>query len=263
MSAMDLMRAIRECRVPSGTAAIWWLGQNGYIFKSPEGVTLGVDLYLTDSCRNLNPALNLARRVPVFIEPEDLRVDVFACTHNHLDHADPETIGRLRIKETAQFVGPHPCCQVFREKGVDAARILPAWPDCRLEFGDLTLHGTFAIPTDDSDLNHMGFVLRFGTGPAVWITGDTDWSDLLASAARFSPDLMIVCINGGFNNLSHYEAATLASRVKPRVAVPCHYDLFADNSVDPGQFRASLAVCAPDVAYRELEHGKLFLLQAL
>ncbi len=257
------MREIRQYRVPRRAAAIWWLGQNGYIFKSPEGVTLSVDLYLTNSCAAAyaDSGVNLDRRVPVLIEPEEVNVDVFTCTHNHMDHTDPETIGRLRHKDTAQFVGPHPTCEVYLEKGIETGRIVPAWPDCRLQFGDITLHGAFAMPTDDTDLNHMGFVLEFGGGPKVYITGDTDYSELLASAAKWSPDMMITCINGGFNNLSHFEAAQLASRIKPRVAVPCHYDMFPDNSVDPLQFRAALTTTAPGVHYLQLEHGKALLLE--
>jgi len=58
------------------------------------------------------------------------------------------------------------------------------------------------------------------------------------------------------NNLSHYEAAQLAGQIRPRVAIPCHYDMFPDNSVDPGQFRASLKMRAPEVAFQRLEHGQ-------
>lgn len=238
---------------------MWWFGQNGYIFKSPEGTLASVDLYLTNSCVGLAPGLDLSRRVPVLVEPEDLDVDVFLCTHNHQDHTDPETVRRLRNKDTAHFAGPHPSCQVFSREGIESGRIVAAWPDCDLEFGDLRVRGTFALPTDETDLNHMGFVVQFGAGPKVYITGDTDYSDLLASAARHKPDVMITCINGGFNNLSHFEAARLAASIRPKVAIPCHYDMFPDNSVDPRQFRASLTLQAPGVAYQELEHGTPFL----
>lgn len=255
------MGEIKACRVPPRTAAIWWLGQNGYIFKSPAGVTVALDLYLTNSCAALggNSGLNLDRRVPVWIQPGELEVDVFACTHNHQDHTDPETIARLCRDRIGHFVGPQPSCEVFRRKGVSADRILPAWPDCRMQFGDVTLHGTFALPTDGSDLNHMGFALAFEGGPVIYNTGDTDYSELLESAAKFAPDMMIVCINAGFNNLSHFEAALLAARIKPKVAVPCHYDLFPDNAADPQQFRACLAARAPEVRYLQLEHAQAFL----
>ena len=52
---MSLMREIREFPVPRGTVALWFLGQNGFIFKSPEGTLLAIDLYLTNSCVNIAP----------------------------------------------------------------------------------------------------------------------------------------------------------------------------------------------------------------
>lgn len=259
---MSLMDEIRAFAVPKRSVALWWFGQNGYIFKSPEGTLASVDLYLTDSCALLDIPIDLSRRVPVLIEPEDVRVDVYACTHNHQDHTDPETIRRLRNKEVRQFVGPHPTCGVYEREGIETGRIVPAWPQCELEFGDLRLHGTFALPTDTTDLNHMGFVLQFGTGPRIYITGDSDYTELLAEAARHKPDLMITCINGGFNNMSHWEAASVAAKIHPKAAIPCHYDMFADNAVDPKQFRASLKLQAPEVGYQELRHGEPFVFTA-
>lgn len=258
---MSLMQEIRACAVPRNSVALWWFGQNGFIFKSAEGTLLSTDLYLTDSCAEAyaDSGINLCRQVPVLIPPEELQVDLYTCTHNHQDHTDPATIERLRHKDTTQFIGPHPSCEVFAEKGVESGRIVPAWPACELEFRDVVIHGTFALPTDATDLNHMGFVFQFGKGPRVYVTGDTDYSELLASAGKYKPDLMITCINGGFNNLSHYEAAQLAAQIQPQAAIPCHYDMFPDNAADPAQFRASLAMRAPGVRYVRLEHGKAFV----
>jgi L-ascorbate 6-phosphate lactonase len=251
-----LMREIREFPVPAKSVALWWFGQNGYIFKSHEGTLVSTDLYLTHSCEKLHVELDLRRRVPILIEPEEIDVDVYTCTHNHQDHTDPETIGRLRNRDTTLFVGPHPSCDVYRAQRVEEGRIRAAWPACGIEHRDVVIHGTFALPTDDTDLNHMGYVFCFGNGPRVYVTGDTDYSELLASAARHRPDLMITCINGGFNNLSHYEAAELAGKIRPRAAIPCHYDMFPDNAVDPRQFAASLKMRAPEVGYLELSYGR-------
>jgi L-ascorbate 6-phosphate lactonase len=255
-----LMDQIRDFRVPPRSVAFWWLGQNGYIFKTSEGTLASVDLYLTDSCAGLIPGLNLSRRVPVLISPEELRLDVFACTHSHQDHTDPWTLRALRSKDTMQFVGPHPSCEIFRAEGIEHGRIVPAWPDCELEFRDVRMRGTFALPTDDTDLNHMGFVFEFGGGPKVHVTGDTDYTELLCSAAKHSPDLVITCINGGFNNLSHWEAADIVGKIKPRAAIPCHYDMFPDNAADPRLFQAALKLRAPGVGYQELRHGEPFVL---
>ncbi len=249
---MDLIRAYD---VPERSVAVWWLGQSGYIFKTPAGTLAGVDLYLTDSCAAAHPGMDLTRRVPVMIAPEELRIDLFACTHNHADHTDVETIRGISKGEMT-FAGPAPSCEVFRREGVSPDRILMTWPDCDVRFRDIRIRGTFALPTDDTDLNHMGFVFEFGEGPKIYITGDTDACDLVYSAAKHAPDVMIAVINGGFNNLSHWEAAQLAAKVKPGIAIPSHYDMFPDNAADPRQFQAALKVLAPEVVYRELEHGK-------
>jgi len=256
---VSLMREIREFRVEKDSVAIWWFGQNGYIFKSPEGTLVSVDLYLTDSCVNLRTDVDLRRLVPILVAPEELDVDIFTCTHNHQDHTDPYTIRALRHKDTMQFVGPMPTCDVYAAEGVEQSRIVRVWPKSNYEARDLRMIGTFALPTDDTDLNHMGFVLQFGSGPKIYITGDTDFHELLGAAGKHEPDVMITCMNGGFNNLSHWEAAQLVGMVKPKLAVPCHYDMFADNRIDPEQFRAALAMQGIKVRYRALVHGQAFV----
>ena len=204
---MGLMGQIREYQTPKGAVALWWFGQNGYILKSAEGTLAGVDLYLTDSCAAAYPEVDLHRKIPALIEPEDLELDIFACTHNHQDHTDPETIGRLRNKDTFRFLGPAPSCTVYRQQHVEEGRITTTYPDFQGEFADV----------------------------------------------------MITCINGGYNNLSHWEAAKLAAEIKPKVAIPCHYDLFPDNCCDPKQFRAALTVAAPSVLYQEMTYGEPLL----
>jgi len=256
---MSLMNDIRSYPVPRGGVALWWFGQNGFIFKSPEGTLVSVDLYLTNSCDGAVPGLDLSRKVPVLLPPEDVNVDVYTCTHNHQDHTDPGTLRGLRNKDTMQFVGPNPSCEVFRREGVESGRIVPAWPKCEIEFRDVSLRGTFALPTDDSDLCHMGFLYKFGNGPKIYVTGDTDYHELLLEARKHSPDVVITVINGGFNNLSHFEAADLVGKIRPKAAIPCHYDMFPENSIDPLQFRAAMKIKAPDVRYQQLEHGKVFV----
>jgi L-ascorbate 6-phosphate lactonase len=259
---MSLMREIRQFAVPKSAVALWWFGQNSYIFKSHEGTLTSVDMYLTDSCNGLEPSLDLSRQAPVLIAPEELDVDVFSCTHNHQDHTDPWTIRGLRNKDTMQFVGPHPSCEVYRSENVEEGRIIPTWPKNTVEFRDVSMTGTFALPTDDSDLNHMGYVYSFGSSaPKIYVTGDTDFSELLFSVEKQKPDIVITVINGGFNNLSHWEAAEVCSRIKPKVAIPCHYDMFADNAIDPKQFRATLGLRAPGVTYQQLEYGKPYVFE--
>jgi L-ascorbate 6-phosphate lactonase len=244
--------------VPDGAVAVWWFGQNGYIFKSPAGILVGIDLYLTNSVPELLPKLviNAHRMQPVFLRPEEVDVDIFACTHSHFDHADPLTIRNLPKKDSVLFVGPYLTCLKMHEYGVPESQTTCLAVEQEMQHGDVKIRGAYAVPTDAGDLNHLGFLLTFGDRVRIYNTGDTDHSELLGAVARHSPQVLITCINGNFNNLSHWEAAELAKWIEPRIAIPCHYDMFPDNAMDPAQFRASLKIRAPGVEYRELPHAE-------
>jgi L-ascorbate 6-phosphate lactonase len=256
---MALIDEIHGFEVPAGSVALWFLGQNGWVLKSPGGFTVAVDPYLSDLCKGRRPNLDQARQVPVYIEPAALKVDLLACTHSHLDHACPVTIAGGRKAGTRRFLGPAETLTVFEKAGVPADERIPFWPNHVLRFADLTFTGTFALPTDHTDLTHMGFIIAVRDGPVLYITGDTADTPILRTAARHRPDLMIVCINAGFRNLSHWQAAELVRDIDPETAIPCHYDMFPDNTCPPHMFRASLAVLGIEEKYRLLQHATPFV----
>ena len=259
--SQECMKSVRSFKVDHGSVALWWLGQMGYLIKTPAGTLFSVDAYLTNSCKKIGDSMgmNLDRKVPILIEPEELEVDHFLCTHSHGDHADPETITRLRPGAVETFVGPGLACETYAQCGVDKSKVQQVYPGGKTQFSDVTLHGTFALPTDDGELTHMGYVLAIENGPRVYISGDTDYHELLGHVRRLEPDVMITCMNSGFNNMSHWEAAELAGIIKPKVAIPCHYDMFPDNAADPQLFRAALKFKAPEVRYQQLEYVKPFV----
>ena len=57
-------------------------------------------------------------------------------------------------------------------------------------------------------------------------------------------------------------ATPLAGLIKPKVAIPCHYDMFPDNAADPQPFRAALKFKAPDVRYQQFEYVKPFVFKS-
>jgi len=259
----ELMREIAETRVETDTLAVWFLGQNGWVIKSPGGAVITVDPYLSDSCNPSRRGLDLARRVPIPVAAEDLTADLLVCTHSHKDHADPETLcpcarsGRIK-----GFLGPGDTQAVFQEAGVVESECELTWPNRMTEVGDILLTGTFALATDAGDLTHMGFIIQAGGGPKLWITGDTAWCDLLAEAGlKHLPDAIILPINGGYGNLSHWEAAELVRRVDPAQAIPCHWDMFGDNSCSPHMFQASLTVKGVGEKYRLPVHCRKMVIE--
>jgi L-ascorbate 6-phosphate lactonase len=133
------------------------------------------------------------------------------------------------------------------------------WPNKTHTLGDLSIRATFAIPFAGDDLTHVGYLLAVRGGPTVYFTGDTGWHDLLADAvAPHKPDVLVTVINPAFRNLSPAEAALLARRLDVKVAIPCHYDLFADNCQPPQLLHTNLKLQGIGDRYRVLRHGEAF-----
>lgn len=175
MSSQEYMRSIRSFSVPEGALAVWFLGQKGFLLKDSISPLIAIDLYLTNSCAQLPNDLNyrLDRQLPIFIEPEDLDVDIFLTTHSHQDHADPETISRVPKTGHTVFAGPFNAIKVFEECGVPQQALRMLHPGQTFDLGTATVQATFALPTDTTDLNHTGLLVTFSNGITFYNTGDT------------------------------------------------------------------------------------------
>ena len=55
--------------------------------------------------------------------------------------------------------------------------------------------------------------------------------------------------------MTYQEAADLSGDLRPRLTVPTHYDMFANNSADPRLFAEYMDVKYPDLRYWIGEHG--------
>ena len=265
LASKDFMAAIHAYQPGPGKTAVWHLGQNSWILKGENGKTLAVDPYLTDFCASKRTGKRVpkSRLLPVFIEPEDLKVDAVLITHSHPDHADPFTLERLTIKNSALFLAPWQALKVISEAGIPFSRQLLMHPlqtevICPEGGAGIEVTGTFAEPTDLSDLNHMGFVVQFPGGRVWYNSGDTAKTELLEHVKRYQPAMMTVCINGGYHNLSHWEAAEICALVHPEVAVPCHYDMMPHNLQSPHMFRKSLYEKTKSVRYLRMEYYQAY-----
>jgi len=257
VDSREYMESIRQHQVPPNALTIWYLGQNGFILKDSAGPLVGIDLYLTNGCatRFAHLPYRLDRQLPVFIEPEDLDVDVFITTHSHEDHADPETIRRMRKTSTTKFIGPFDSIQVYQSCGVDQSCCRLIHPGESVELAPSTFaQATFAVPTDTTDLNHTGILLRFPSGLTFLNTGDTAYAECLKSLLPTDIDICAICINGGFNNLSVTEATALVKALKPQTVIPCHYDMMINNIASPKMLKVAMDLKGIDAQYVEMKY---------
>lgn len=239
-----LMPAMATPVLKTHEAALWFLGQAGYLFRAGE-VAVAIDPYLTDSVGAIVP--DFSRCIPSPLAPEELAVDLYLVTHDHLDHLDPETIARYQHKEETMFVAPRLASIKLRSLGVPARRIRTVDASESAVVCDVTVEGIFALPTGRDVLDTVGYRLLFPNGRSVYHASDTAFCPLLLQAAPKGVDVLIVPINGKWGNLNVAQAVELTQAVGPCHVLPCHYDVMALNAENPETFLHLCRQAAPGV----------------
>jgi L-ascorbate 6-phosphate lactonase len=257
---MNLAQTIRETHVAVGSLAIFWLAQAGFVFKTPAGRIIYIDPYLTDSVhRQLGQLFyGFKRMVLPPIAPEEVEADVLVCTHSHEDHLDVDLIPVVARNRAPHFVGAPDCEPKFAALGLPSDRYTILRKGETLDFGDFRLTGVYA---DHGELapDALGVLLQTG-GIAVWQVGDTayrpeKWQDVFQQGI----DVILPPINGAFGNLNAVEAARLAGDAGAKVAIPCHFWMFAEHGGNPAQFLEACKEHAPKVHPLLMSPGERFV----
>jgi len=231
-----------------------WLGQAGFLFRTPGGRRVLLDPYLSDACERLFGFKRLS--LPA-IAPEDVEADWVILTHEHADHLDPDAIPVIaRNNPGCRFAGPAGCVEGLEAAGVAADRRVLLEPNQRHDLGDLVVH---TVPADHGDISAsaLAMVLEFG-GVRIMATGDSSWRPVLFKPLYdLKPDVVLPAINGVFGNMNHIDAARLVSEAKPRFAIPCHFWTLAEQGAgDPAGFIHACAAMCPEVKALLLRPGE-------
>lgn len=243
------MKTILNTSLASNQAALWFLGQSGFIIKSCNR-TVVIDPYLSNSVAEVSP--RLTRLYPPPLLPSELKADVYIVTHDHLDHLDPKTLAGYQYRDTTTFVAPRLASEKLRSLGIPSARIVTIDSGQTRTVLDIAISGIYAIGNDPASIDTAGYHLMFANGRSVYHSADTDFSDLLLRCVK-PAEMAMVCINGQWGNLNIEQAAELVNRINPRYAVPHHYDLMALNAKDPAIFEYQMNYVNPTVQVKILK----------
>jgi L-ascorbate metabolism protein UlaG (beta-lactamase superfamily) len=233
---------------------LWWLGQSGYLIQWQRRHAL-IDPYLSNSLTKKYAETDKphVRMTELVVSPDKLDfIDVVTSSHNHTDHFDPETLNPLREKNPRmKIIVPEANRAVSAERldidpeefiGMDSGRTKPA--------GGFRFQG---IPAAHNDLDtneweenlYLGYIIEMGMF-RVYHAGDTKlWDGMVDYIRPFRVDVAILPINGDrperrvAGNLDGREAAQLARDIGARIVIPCHYDMFEFNTVEPDEFVAA------------------------
>lgn len=202
---------------------IRFLGQSGYVLRT-EKTQIIIDPYLSDS---VNRVAGRPRTLPIPMQPRDICCDAVICTHDHLDHLDPDTVGAIPRGQLFITTSEGKCH--LGQLGQTNVSILRVGESVTV--GDMDITAVFA----DHTVEAFGLVVQ-AEGKTLYFSGDTLYNETLFDIARYHPDLAFICINGKLGNMNVQEAAQLTNIIGARVSIPNHYDMFASNSEDPRKF---------------------------
>lgn len=222
---------------------ITWLGQAGLLFES-GGYEIMLDPYLSDI---VGERMGRHRREPVCEEFLKRQPDAVICTHNHLDHTDPNTLGILLAQEKLmQVLAPDGAWQEIRKFGGQHNYILfNRQTEVTLREGIRVK----AIRAEHSAPYAIG-VLIFAEGKTYYITGDTLYNNRIFPELPENIDVVFLPVNGEGNNMNMADAARFAEKTGAKTAVPVHWGMLDD--INPKEFKCSAGVVIPEI-YREIK----------
>ena len=242
--------------IKKGEVGVFFLGQAGFVFKTDEGTLIAVDPYLSNCCERY---FGFKRLMPYVLDPRDIIFDYVVSTHAHYDHFDPDTVPILLENGKTKFVGAldteEECARLGIKSGVSFIKV-----GDKVKLNDATLT---AVKCDHGEgtPHAIGLLFEFGD-KKVYIMGDTAYRpDWLSDPNLYSPDLLILPINGAYGNLNEEEAAKVISALSPKLSVPCHFWNFAEHFGNPYLFMNKMKELAPSADYLLMRAGELTVLK--
>ena len=266
-----LIEEIDGTDLADGELAFWWLGQHSFVLKLGRAVVY-LDPYLSDE-----PARTVR---PLLAAGEVTHADAVTGSHDHGDHIDRGVWPELASASPgATFVVPKLVLDrgLAGDLGIAAERFVGLDDGTGADVAGVRIVGIPAaherLDVDERTGLHpyLGFIVE-GGGGGVYHAGDTcryeGLETRLKAAGPF--DVMFVPINGRdakrlaggcIGNMTYQEAVDLVGEVAPRLAVPTHFEMFANNSEDPGKFVEYLGVKYPAVRALVPQHGRRVVLR--
>ena len=207
---------------------IKFLGQSGYLLKT-ENSEIIIDPYLSDS---VNRVAGRPRVLPIPIDPQDINCDAVICTHNHLDHLDPDTVKDIPVDQF--FITTNEGKIELEKFGKTNVATLNAGEG--ITVGDFEITAVFA----DHTVEAFGLIVK-AENKTLYFSGDTLYNEKLFEIAKYKPDITLICINGRLGNMNVEEALITAKRIGAKINIPNHYDMFASNSENPYLFSEKIS----------------------
>jgi L-ascorbate metabolism protein UlaG (beta-lactamase superfamily) len=193
------LRHAELVRLAGAAAVVTFIGHATFLIQTAAGNILTDPMY-SERAGPLNIAgPRRARQPPVPLD--DLPpISVVLLSHNHYDHCDLPTLGKLAQRFDPLVVTPLGNAALVRSAGMRRIEELDWWQDATAPGLSLTLtpaqHFSARGPFDRNRSLWGGFVLTIDTGARVYFAGDTAYAPVFGEVRkRFGPvDLALLPI---------------------------------------------------------------------
>lgn len=188
------------------------------------------------------------RTVPSALRPHEVReCDLIFLTHEHAPHCEPDTVKEIAERTFASVIAPKPALSMvdiserfkvdvrtgdkFTIKGLDIEVVKAVHPQSTYPVG-------FVIRTPKYSIYHAGDTYSY------------------LDMGRIKCDVAIVPIGGSYT-MDPFAAANVVKEMRPKYAIPMHYNTYERITQEVSEFSSSLGTATRAIVLRPGEAAKL------
>lgn len=187
-----------------------WLGHDGFMVKA-GGMVIVIDPFKIADC-----------------EP----ADIILISHSHYDHCSPEDIEKIRKPDSVIVTEAETA-------GTLSGDVHVLKPGENLTIDGIQIEAVAAYNTNKhfhpKEKGWLGFIITVD-GVRIYHAGDTD---LIPEMKEMQVDIALLPVSGTYV-MTATEAIEAAKQIRPKVAVPMHYDTIVGTAEDAEAFKTAL-----------------------
>jgi len=172
----------------------------------------------------------------VKVKPEEIVVDAILVSHGHQDHLGDAI--EISKKNKAPIIGIFELVRYCEKNGATLTKEMNIGGSANYNFGEVTLipalHSSSA-PDGTYTGSPCGFIIQMER-KNFYFAGDTGLSmEMKLTGELYNIDVAFLPI-GGHYTMGPADAATAVEFLKPKLAIPMHYNTFPEIKQDPADF---------------------------
>lgn len=188
-------------------------------------------------CHN---SIRLTKSLKIYIDPYKIDknyndADYVFCTHEHYDHFSPEDIKKV-INENSVIVTVPSTKEEALKLQPNENKIITVKPNEEYKFNNFEFYTVVSYNKNklfhQKEKQWVGYVITIDD-IIYFITGDTDNIEELEVVKC---DIIFIPVGGTYTCNSE-EAADLVNKIKPKIAIPTHYNCIVGNKQDAENFK--------------------------